>query len=234
MFKNLLLATVLVAPIVIGSAAQAATPTLEMKLTASSNGATSGTLIDSAHTGSLIYTGTLGGFNVVVGTGQGVGSNQPAAGDQIFLNTFTVTSAASDTLTVYLTENNLSGTSNLLKTFTSYFSATLGNATTVLDLTTYVDTTNTLFGTGAGTQASTVHYTGSTQAFSSTPSTSKLTNTLFSETIKAVFTSSTSSTSSFGTKFNLAAAVPEPSAFAPLLAGLLGLGYVARRRLFNI
>lgn len=230
MFQHRLLGAIAFASVALTTVANAALPTLEMKLT--SGPATSGVLIDSAHTGKLTYdsavSGAIGAFKVVVATGTGVGSLIPGGASAIDLNSVQVTTAAAGTLTLALTEIGLSSpisSQTILSTIGGVVgSFAAGNST--LTFNTYVDAANVAFATT--TPVSSQSFTGAATPFAFSQSkTGVATGALFSETILVTINSAANSTTSFNA---LMTPVPEPASMLTFSAALAALGVVRRRR----
>ena len=106
MIKHLLLAGLALGALSLGAGANAAAPLLQMKLT--SGAATTGVLTEGA-SGVVTYVGALGNFTLNVTNGFGATAG---LGQTIDLASFNATAAAAGTLTMMLTETNLTGALN--------------------------------------------------------------------------------------------------------------------------
>ena len=199
--------------------------TLQMLVTEANQGLSSG--LQSGST-PLTWTGALGAFtvNVVTGTAQG---------QALALNSVNITcTTGTDSLTLKLTEQGLTGLSPTLTNFLSAVGGTLPAGST-LSFNTYIDNTNAAFGMGSlvGSQS----FVGSgalsnPNSFSGNPTGTATPGSVFSETI--VVTVNVSGSAQIGFHGNVApgsgVSVPEPGALFPLAVGLMGLGYVIRRQ----
>ncbi len=233
MNKTFLLAATL-ASIAAGSAAFAATPVLQMQLT--SGAATSG-ILNTGAGGTIIYSSPLGNFttNAEIGSGAAAG-----LGNSIDLSSLNVTATAAGTLTIELTETNLTGSALTATQFLSNISGQIGiNSTTLTSLsyTTYISAANTAFtlGTVVGATQTFSSPSGGAAgtAFATTPAGGKAgsatTGALFSETLVVTLTTNGSSKTSLDATVG-PNNVPEPAAMLPLMFGIGALGMAVRRR----
>jgi hypothetical protein len=201
-----------------------ATPTLSMDLI---TGGSTVALTNSSHTGVITYDSGLGVFTIDVVTGTGVGTLNPGAGNTIDLSSINVTSAAAGTLTIKLTETGLTGAA-AATAFTSAIGGTLGSigkSASSLLFTTYVDPTDTAFGTT--TQTFSDNFSGSGKAFSAKGNGIGTISGPYSETIILTLTAAANSETSLDAFLTPA---PEPASLAILGVGMLALGMVRRRR----
>jgi|GEM_PF-3320599 len=162
-----------------------------------------------------------------INTVSGIGS--PVFGaPTLDLQTLNITStslAASHTLTIMLTQTGVTGLSNPFS-FLSNFSGILTGVTSE-QITSYVDPSNTAFGTAD--QLSTVHFTAAgSNAFNQVAQ--GPTANPFSETeiIVATFAPTTTG-DGLNSSAVISSAVPEPASLALLGGGLLGLAFIRRR-----
>ncbi|MEO5938887.1 MAG: PEPxxWA-CTERM sorting domain-containing protein [Sphingomonas sp.] len=123
------------------------------------------------------------------------------------------------TLSIFITQTDLNAFSGALAS--SFTSNTISNANVVLR--TYYSAANALFG---GTQLQTASFSGTGTFLGVNP----LTLTLpFSETVRYDLTFGPGGGNFNGTA-NLTTSVPEPTTWAMMMLGFVGLGYTVRRR----
>jgi hypothetical protein len=139
---------------------------------------------------------------------------------QLATTTLDVQSNGPSTLTVLVTQTDVTSATNLLSTFA--FNALLGTASTAV-LTNYIDAGNVAFATT--TQIATAVLNPVVQAVG--PIMSGLPPALFSETEKYVITFG-AGVQAISASSQIAA--PEPISLAILGSGLIGLGLVRRKR----
>jgi hypothetical protein len=203
-----------------------AVPTLAMTLDDGVNPAI--TLVDTTHLGFLNFTGSLGAFTINVSTGTGVGSLNPLGDGLIDLNSINISSSISGgTLTIKLTEYDLVEPTGLTL-FQSAIGGTVGSIgkpPSTLTFNTFMDNTNTAFGTA--TALASQIFSGSGSAFSYQSANPGTIAGPYSETVVVSITAPAGSTSSFD---GLLSPAPEPTSMAALGAGLVIMGLVARRR----
>ena len=222
--KMTLLIAVGLASLMLAPAAHAV-PTLAMTLDDGVNPAIS--LVDTTHLGFLNFTGLLGAFTINVSTGTGVGSLNPLADGSIDLNSINVSSISGGTLTIKLTEYDMVEPTGLTQ-FHSAIGGTVGSVgkpPSTLTFDTYMDSTNTAFGT-ATALASRI-FSGSGSAFAYQATNLGTITGPYSETIVVTIVAPAGSTSSFD---GLLTPAPEPTSLAALGVGLAIVGLVSRRR----
>ena len=233
MHKTILLGAALIG-MAVASSTQAAAPLLQMQLT--SGAATSGVLTEGAG-GVVTFVGSLGVFTLNVTNGFGATAG---LGNSIDMASFNATAAAGGTLTMLLTETNLTGVPITPTQFLSNISGQLGiNSSTLTSLsyTTYISAANTAFATttvvGATQNFSAPSGGAAGTSFATTPAGgvtgSAVTGALFSETLVVTLTTAGSSRTSLDATMG-PKAVPEPSSILPLAFGIGAIGLIARRR----
>ena len=177
------------------------------------------TVTTDSGTGAASYSGAYGDFTVnqVQATGSPV-----LASPNLDSGSINVSSASGGTITVYVTESGLSSPVGVIDLASAFTSNVFNNDVTSVAESTYVSTSNALYGgallasntfTGIGTQTST--------------DASPVLADPFSETMEYVIT--TYGTADVNDTIDLTA-VPEPASIALLGSGLLALGLLLRRR----
>ena len=199
----------------LGFVPAAANATLQLQI---SDGTTTKTLTDVVNNGELTFYGSIDSFAVVVSTGIDEQRFGASSTPGIDLNSIEVSGKAGGTLTFSLTETGIKGSGPV--TFNSQIGGTQSGST--LSYATYVDSSNTAFGTGT----SVGH-----KAFTTTPYAGSFGATinpgnLYSMTEVATLTAKGPSVASFDAELR----VPEPMSMTILGVGLVALGTVRRRR----
>lgn len=202
-----------------------ATPQLQLRV---SQGASSTTVIDGAHTGQVAFSGALGDFLATYVAGLGDPALTISHGYQIDLSG-QVTANKTGTMTIALTETDLLQPVGPLG-FDQSFGGTLPAGWTIT-VDAYLDAGNAAFGTAdllyANTFTAPASPVASAFAIDSAQS-ALMSGAPFSITdIVTVTATSTHHPASFDlTSTDL----PEPSSLAPLAVGLLGMGLLLRGR----
>ena len=176
------------------------------------------TTLGTSITGALAFAGSYGTFNVNTVTAQGF----PAIPEPDFETTSIDTSSTTGgTLTVWLTQQGLTTpVPSLLSGLTAnVFTGAVSSVTE----TTYVDCSNTLFGTGTQLATHTFTMIGSTSSINSVPCLGT-----YSETARYDITIGSAGGAANDT-INLQA-VPEPASMVLLGSGLCGVAGLIRRR----
>ncbi|MGA8028648.1 MAG: PEP-CTERM sorting domain-containing protein [Bryobacteraceae bacterium] len=162
--------------------------------------------------------------NTVTGTGSPI-FNEPDLNLQT-VNVSAMNLSSSKTLTIELTETGLTGLSNPFL-FSNAFTGIL-NGVTSEKLTTYIDPSNTAFGTAhmLATTTFTAQGSNANNQLVSGPTTSPFSET---EIIVATFGATSGKPDSLDSSILIQSAVPEPASLALIGTGLLGLAFVRRR-----
>jgi len=170
--------------------------------------------------GAITYIGSIGTWLMNVTTG----ITKPLLGTDeypvLHLDSVNATSSAGGTLDIWFSENNFVGSSGFIASIVSALGGITGGTVTI---TTYLDSSNALFGTG--TTLDTLGFTGG--AGSSVNGTYvDLLDAPYSLTVRATITHAESTASSFNAELK----VPEPGTLSLIGAMLVAAGFVGRRR----
>jgi hypothetical protein len=176
------------------------------------------TTVQTSSTGALTFSGAYGTFTLDLVTAEG----SPAIPEPNFQSSAIDTASTSGgTITVWVTQQGLTTPApSLLSGLTA--NVFQGGVDSVV-LSTFVDSANTLFGTGTPLDSHTFTSIGSTDSINSTGSL----GSPYSETEKYVITITGAGTAN--NTINLEA-VPEPGTMALFGSGLFGLASLIRRR----
>lgn len=214
------LATLAVGAMVAGTSAYA-TPQLQLRV---SQGVSSTTVIDAAHTGQVSFSGTLGTFLATYVAGLGDPALAMPHGYQIDLSG-QVTANRTGTMIIALTETDLLQPMGPLG-FSQSFGGTLPAGWTI-SVDAYVDQGNVAFGTADHLYANA--FTASANPPASAFAIDSLQFALMSGAPFSMtdIVTLTATSTHHPASFDLTSTdLPEPSSLAPLAVGLLGMGLV--------
>lgn len=175
---------------------------------------------DNPVLGAVTLSGAVGDFNVNVATGLSTPLSGSAELPKLDLSSVNLSGTGTGTLTIRFTTNNLTGPLPLGTSFLSAGGTTNGS----VSVASYVDASNTIFGTATPTGSLT---SGGSGDFSGNSTVSNIPlSGPYSATIIVTLThDDIGDVSNFGAEYTI---VPEPSSLA--LLGLGGLALMRRRR----
>jgi hypothetical protein len=173
------------------------------------------------------FIGSYGTFHITDATGLDVGTpTSPNFGSNILVATGAQT--ASHTITIYVTETGITG--GLPTTFNVGLTANFLSAGWTATETVYENNNNSKFGTTTSLFSS--PFTATNTAESTNGTDKVTTDTPYSITEVYTITTAVSSTAAKAqlTESTFTTVIPEPSTWAMMVLGFIGLGYAAFRR----
>lgn len=208
---------------------QAETIYIGLQEAGTNGGAITTTASGAASTGPF-FNGSYGTFHITDVSGLDVGGpSSPDFGSNILVATGAQT--ASHTITIYVTETGITDATTLPTLYDIGLTANFLSAGWTATEAVYENNNNSIFGTTTPALFSAM-FTATNTAVADNGTASRLTDTPYSITEVYTITTaiSTSSAKAQLTESTLGSIVPEPSTWAMMVLGFIGLGYAAFRR----